>query len=528
MKRITAVLLAALMLLTLIPCGTGSAEGLALSGESVTIGDLALRPDGEAGRLYENEGLKLLVPLEYDDLLHVAVIEDPEDGTLFEVTEKASMEAAQAAGYEGAGAGWLFSIARIDEGARQDLLCYTDLSGAEIFAKDPEGMYYILRTPTDVRYVREDNEAMLRDQETWSALCAWAYASVCESFLEENPALTAVRQGRTELDLFLARIAYMPGMTYTVSTTQYGPLAPADGFDCAPWLEPLMSGIFEPIEGEAPDGEYVVLGFPEEGLRFDFFDADKDCVRQVWGEWEQLYRASFEDESIEATEIMQAWYDALAEEQGLAAGHGTMLGGWTLTEDGALTDEALGAFDKAMEGLVGVSYTPLALLGTQLVSGTNYCFLCEATVVYPGAQPYYALAYVYEDLQDGAVILNIIALDLGEIAESGEIKDAQPEGGPLLGGWALPEDTALTDEALGAFDQTMNGLVGVNYTPLALLGTQLVSGTNYCLLCEATVVYPNAEPYYALVYIYEDLQGGTELLNVVPMDLAALSQPAEA
>jgi hypothetical protein len=62
-----------------------------------------------------------------------------------------------------------------------------------------------------------------------------------------------------------------------------------------------------------------------------------------------------------------------------------------MTEDAVLTEEAQSAFDKAMEGLVGVNYTPLALLGTQLVSGTNYSFLCEAAVVYPDAQPYYAV-----------------------------------------------------------------------------------------------------------------------------------------
>ena len=64
MKKLTAILLAAMMFLALIPCGSGSADSLSVSGDSVTIGDLALRPDGQAGRLYENDGLKLLVPLE--------------------------------------------------------------------------------------------------------------------------------------------------------------------------------------------------------------------------------------------------------------------------------------------------------------------------------------------------------------------------------------------------------------------------------------------------------------------------------
>ena len=55
------------------------------------------------------------------------------------------------------------------------------------------------------------------------------------------------------------------------------------------------------------------------------------------------------------------------------------VGGWTLNDSGELSAEAKAAFDKAMEGLMGVNYTPVALLGTQLVSGTNYSILAEAT-----------------------------------------------------------------------------------------------------------------------------------------------------
>ena len=418
MKKITSILLAALLILGLFPCTAAFAENISLSGDSVTIDGLALRPDGAVGLLYENDGLKLLIPLEYDEQLQVDLIEDAEDGALFSVSEKASMEAAAAQGYEGDGAGWLFDIARIDEGARQDLLCYTDLSGVEIFAKDAEGMYYVMRRPTDVRYVREDNEAMQRDQEIWSALCEWAYTAVCGSFVAENPGLTAVRQGSTELDLCLARLAYMPGATYTLSTTQYGPLAPVPGFDAAPWLEPLMAGVIEHAEGEAPDGEYVVLAFPDSDTRFDFFYADGNYIRQVHDDWEYLYKISFEDESVQAADILQAWYDALAEDQGVVSGPAPLLGGWDLSGDLALTDEAQAAFDKATEGLLGVNYTPLALLGTQLVSGTNYCLLCEAAVVYPGAQPYYALVYVYADLQGAAEISTIVPLDIAELSEA--------------------------------------------------------------------------------------------------------------
>ena len=96
--------------------------------------------------------------------------------------------------------------------------------------------------------------------------------------------------------------------------------------------------------------------------------------------------------------------------------------------------------------------------------------------------------------------------------------------GLSAGAWQLPEDTAITEEAQTAFDKAMEKLVGVSYTPLALPGTQLVSGMNYCILCRAVVVYPDAQPYYALVYVYADLEGSAQLTQVVPLDIAALAE----
>ena len=101
--------------------------------------------------------------------------------------------------------------------------------------------------------------------------------------------------------------------------------------------------------------------------------------------------------------------------------------------------------------------------------------------------------------------------------------------GEMLGGWKTveSEETTLPEDAAKAFETALNGLVGCTYKPVALLGTQVVSGTNYCILCELTPVVPNPTPSYALVYIYADLQGNAEITNIAELDIAALSQPAE-
>ena len=82
------------------------------------------------------------------------------------------------------------------------------------------------------------------------------------------------------------------------------------------------------------------------------------------------------------------------------------------------------------------------------------------------------------------------------------------------GGWETVEDGEITTELQELFDKAMEELEGVNYTPVKLLETQVVSGTNYKFLCDATVVSPDAETKQMIVTIYQDLQGNVEILDI--------------
>ena len=201
MKKKQVFLLALMMMALFMLCGCGAIQETSISSSGDSVTDLALRPEGEAGQLYENDGLKLMIPLEYDELLITETPQDDRGARLFSVSEKASVEAAKATGMDYEGAGWLFSIERIDEATLRDLLCNTDLSGTEVFARDDLGRYYLYRHPTDVRYVRGNNDAMAADQGTWTALNEWAWNNVRETFLRENPELIAETRGSTSLEL---------------------------------------------------------------------------------------------------------------------------------------------------------------------------------------------------------------------------------------------------------------------------------------------------------------------------------------
>ncbi len=89
-------------------------------------------------------------------------------------------------------------------------------------------------------------------------------------------------------------------------------------------------------------------------------------------------------------------------------------GGWEATRDTTIDADAQAVFDAAMEGLLGVDYEAVDLLATQVVAGTNYCFLCRSTVVVPDALPGYSLVYIYQDLSGNAQILGIKDITFGE------------------------------------------------------------------------------------------------------------------
>ena len=94
---------------------------------------------------------------------------------------------------------------------------------------------------------------------------------------------------------------------------------------------------------------------------------------------------------------------------------------------------------------------------------------------------------------------------------------------PLVGGWSAYTDnpTEIPAEALDALNAALDSLEGCVYKPIALLGTQVVADTNYCFLCETTVVVPDAQPGYALVYVFDGLEGEHELLRVQEIEFSA-------
>ena len=56
----------------------------------------------------------------------------------------------------------------------------------------------------------------------------------------------------------------------------------------------------------------------------------------------------------------------------------------------------------------------------------------------------------------------------------------------VVGGWTVYEDNApqLTSDEQKSFEDALEGLTGVGYTPIQVLASQLVSGNNYAYLAD--------------------------------------------
>jgi len=78
----------------------------------------------------------------------------------------------------------------------------------------------------------------------------------------------------------------------------------------------------------------------------------------------------------------------------------TIPGGWSVyTSD--ISSDARTAFDQAMKGLMGVSYTPVAV-AQQVVAGMNYRFICNASAAIENPTNFAAVVSVFKPLNGPA------------------------------------------------------------------------------------------------------------------------------
>ncbi len=87
----------------------------------------------------------------------------------------------------------------------------------------------------------------------------------------------------------------------------------------------------------------------------------------------------------------------------------TMVGAFS-TFSCNMDNQATNAFNEALEGFVGVKYSPVAV-SQQVVAGMNYRFFCNAKMVTPFSVNGSAMISIYKPLSGNAHIMSIQHID---------------------------------------------------------------------------------------------------------------------
>lgn len=263
-----------------------------------------------------NAGMTLSVPAKYRDLLLI----DLDAGfdlykMHFRVSEKASVEAAKKSHPdEDTGSGQLFGIGRLTEDEFRELMC-REMAGAEVFAVDEQGNYYMYYHHAHL--LRENDDSYTdADWTLWTELCEWA-AGAPDRFIADNPGLTPCRRTNSELDILLNRLLHWQDVPFTLTLSSTDAARFPQKEQSLPYLEQLTACRVSDADGAAtPDGEYITLHLPGEDARIDFFLGDSGLFR-IFSSWDgssSLYRIDC-DGGTPAGQIVLDWYTAAANTQ---------------------------------------------------------------------------------------------------------------------------------------------------------------------------------------------------------------------
>ena len=169
--------------------------------------------------------------------------------------------------------------------------------------------------------------------------------------------------------------------------------------------------------------------------------------------------------------------------------------------------DAMNAFEAAFpNGYNYTHYEPIALLGTQVVSGTNYLYLCKSTWTDYQENVSFVLLQIYQDLSGKSQVMgSAILFPTEESREEGE--DYIDNTGSYL-----PENIPAIQNA---FNEAVKDNENVSYIPLAYIGKHSQEGKP-----EEDVIFAAKDPRgtdanisYELFYIGKDKDGKAKLVK---------------
>ena len=199
-----------------------------------------------------------------------------------------------------------------------------------------------------------------------------------------------------------------------------------------------------------------------------------------------------------------------------------VVGGWQLNTEvkGTLMRDEEDVFKKATANYTEYTLEPVGYLGSQVVAGTNHMYLCKAT---KDGETSFKVVVVYEDLSGKTEIKEVRDFKIENFANI----DLGSNDEDITGGWTASSEcgeNTLTEEEREMFNSATQKLSGVDYKPVAVLATQVVSGKNYAILSVGATVTENPIFNIYVVTIYKDLSGNSEVKSVAELDLSYFNE----
>ena len=197
-------------------------------------------------------------------------------------------------------------------------------------------------------------------------------------------------------------------------------------------------------------------------------------------------------------------------------------GGWTVNAKTGtyVTKAQKKLFKQATKGLVGVTYTPVFVMSKQVVAGTNYAYFCKAETATAKKNVSWKVVIVNKPVTGKPSVLAVNNFNYKKIKT---LKNA-PKASNADGAWANITKTykskVLPKEARKAFSKATKKYVGLELTPLVMVSSQVVAGTNYRYLCSGVVPGSKGLNYYA-VDVYYNLKGKAKITSCDPIKMSA-------
>ena len=194
-----------------------------------------------------------------------------------------------------------------------------------------------------------------------------------------------------------------------------------------------------------------------------------------------------------------------------------LMGGWENVldnQDTHMSEDEINIFNKAKADYKDLELEAVAVIGKQVVAGTNYMYLAKGYKKGEEEKTTYKFVVVYKDLKNNASITKVTDFDYQNYVN--ENKEGNTEN--LAGGWyssSPGKPIMLAEKIQTAFDKATETLTGMVYKPIAVIGKQIVSGTNYAILCYGEPsVYPNdSKTNIYVITLYVDLNDNSEIIS---------------